>query len=69
MEHGLEDMFYVKKHITPQAMCSNPLLVLDKLLGVPAFVRLAYYVRNYVTSKIKKTQENHGCIKQNGNTR
>ena len=58
MEHGLEYItFYVQKHITPLAVYSGPLLVCDKLLGVPAFVRLAYYLsmpsittmyRNYI---------------------
>ena len=35
-------MFYVKKHKALLAICYNPLLVCDKLLWVPTFVRLAY---------------------------
>ena len=46
MSHGLEYMyvtFYVQKHIAPPGICSNPPLVRDKPLGVPAFIRLAYW--------------------------
>ena len=43
-EHGLKDLaFYVQKHIASRAMCHNFLLVRDKPLGAPAFVRLVYW--------------------------
>ena len=37
-------IYYVlcSKHIAPQAMCYDPPLVRDKLLGEPAFVKLLY---------------------------
>ena len=45
MDHGLEYiMFYVKKTEAPLAICYNPLLDRDRPLGVPAIVRLAYYL-------------------------
>ena len=45
MEHGLKDIaFYVQKHITPRAVCYNFPLARDKLLGVPALLRLVYYL-------------------------
>ena len=44
MEHGLNDIaFYVQKHIAHWAICYNFLLVQNKPLGVPTFVRLVYY--------------------------
>ena len=43
MEHGSKHiMFYVQKHIAPLAMCHNPALVRDKLLGVPESVKMVY---------------------------
>ena len=43
MEHGLKDIvFMLKKLKTPRAVCYNFELARDKLLGVPAFVRLVY---------------------------
>ena len=46
MEHGMKYvMFHAKKkpqHIVPLTMCYKPLLVRDKLLGVPAFVKSVY---------------------------
>ena len=43
MEHGLEyTTFYVKKHIAPLAICSNPPLARDKLIGPPVFMRPVY---------------------------
>ena len=45
MEHWLNFItFYVQKHITALAMCYNPTLVHDKLLGAPAFVKLIYWM-------------------------
>ena len=44
MEHGFKCItFYVQKHVAPLAMCYKPMLVHDKLLGAPAFVKLIYY--------------------------
>ena len=44
MEQVLKHItFYVQNHRAPQAMCYNPLLVRDKMLGVPAFVKLIYF--------------------------
>ena len=43
MEHGLKyNMFYIEKHKAPQAMCYDPMLVCDKPLGAPTFVKLVY---------------------------
>ena len=43
MEHLLKYiMFYIQKHMIPLVICFNPPLVCDKLLVVPAFVRLIY---------------------------
>ena len=40
--HGLKYItLNVKKHVAPLAICF-PLLVCDKMLGVPAFMRLVY---------------------------
>ena len=36
--------FYVQKHTAVLALCYNPALVRDKLLGVPASVELVYYL-------------------------
>ena len=45
MKHGLEYItFHVQKLIAPLAMRSNPLVIRDKPLGAPAFVRHAYDV-------------------------
>ena len=38
-------MFYVQKHITALAMCYNPRVVHDKLLGAPAYVKPVYLAR------------------------
>ena len=44
VEHWLEYITcYVQKHIAHLAMCSNPQLVRDNLLGARAIVRVAYY--------------------------
>ena len=42
---------------TPLTVCSGPLLVRDKPLGAPAFVRLAYWVILVVISINKYTLE------------
>ena len=43
VEHGLKHIsFYVQKHIVTLAVCYNAGLVLDKLLGTPASVKLVY---------------------------
>ena len=43
MEQGLKYiMFYVQKPIAPLTMCYNLLLVRNKPLGAPAFVKLVY---------------------------
>ena len=45
IEYGLAHiMFYVHKHMTPLGVCSGLPLVHNKLLGAPAFVRLAYCI-------------------------
>ena len=52
MEHGLKYItFYFQKHIAPLTMCYNPLLVCNKLLGAPAFVKLVYCWYTGDTSK------------------
>ena len=44
VEHGLKYiMFYVQKHIPHLAACSGPPLVRDGPLGMPTFVKLAYW--------------------------
>ena len=44
MDHGLEYTitFSVQKHMAPLVVCSGLLMVRDKLLEAPTFVRLAY---------------------------
>ena len=43
MNHELKYIvFYVQKHIAPQAVCYNSLLVCDNKLGAPAHVRVVY---------------------------
>ena len=43
MEHGLKYIaFYIQKHITPCTAVISSLLVHDKLLGAPAFVKRVY---------------------------
>ena len=45
MKHGLKyNTLYVEKHIASLTMCYNPPLVHHKLLGAPAFVKLAYFI-------------------------
>ena len=39
--------FHVQKHIAPLAVCSGSALVHDGLLGVLAFVRLAYWKKHH----------------------
>ena len=49
MEYGLEYItFYVQKPMASFAACFGALLVRDKLLGVPVFVRLAYRAPTHV---------------------
>ena len=48
MEYGLKDFaFDVKKHIAHRAVCYNLPLVHNKLLGVPAHVRLIYWASTW----------------------
>ena len=42
IEHGLDVTFYVQKLTAPRVICYNPLLVHNKTLEAPAFVRLVY---------------------------
>ena len=43
MEHGIKYVaFYVQKHIAPQAVCYNFMLVHDKPQGAPAYGRVVY---------------------------
>ena len=45
MEYGLKHItFYVQKQIAPLAMCYNPPLVRDKLLGAPASANLVNFM-------------------------
>ena len=45
MEHALKYItFYVEKHIAHLAMCYNPMLVRDKPLEAPKFVKLVYII-------------------------
>ena len=51
VEHGLENItVYVQGYITHLAACSGRLLVRDGPLGVPEFVKLAYYERRLFQS-------------------
>ena len=43
MEHGLKHItFYVQKHIAALVMCYNAVLVRDKPIGAPAFVKKSF---------------------------
>ena len=52
--HGLKlATFYVQKHIAALGMSHNPPLVLDKLLGAPACVKLVYSITPVTLDTIK----------------
>ena len=68
MEYGLKNIaFYFQKHIAHRTVCYNFLLVHDKPLGVPIFVKLVYWHRRlwscYMTGHYGVNHpEINGCL-------
>ena len=54
VEHGLENFsFCFQKHIAHLAACPKPPLVRDGPLGVPTFLKFAYYLSILKTSTVQ----------------
>ena len=64
MEHGLKDIaFYVQKHITPCTVVITSLLVHEKPVGAPAYVKRVYWKPSGAFQKCWRAHKSGSALK------